>query len=242
MSKTEKAVLRKVIEAYTRDVGRGVCRLDYDTMDMLDIATGDPLKLKNKDTVTGAKALPLYPSDEGKDIVRIDGLLRQNLHVQVGLPIEITKTEASPAQELTLFPLREIPPLEEKYIADALESVPVTKNDIVNVPYFGGRLEFKVKKTIPNGIVVITQVTKVNLIIEDLPDELDDYEKYITRERNKLLRDVKKQIKDSLVKKDFARIQELSSFYEKKIDDLESTWRIARHILQKKEDSDNNVS
>ncbi len=31
----------KVLEAYTRDVGRGVARIDYDSMDSLSASTGD---------------------------------------------------------------------------------------------------------------------------------------------------------------------------------------------------------
>ena len=33
----------KGLEAYTRDVGRGVARIDYDSMDTLNASTGDCL-------------------------------------------------------------------------------------------------------------------------------------------------------------------------------------------------------
>ena len=39
----------KVLEAYTRDVGRGVARIDYDSMDNLGASTGDVIELKVKD-------------------------------------------------------------------------------------------------------------------------------------------------------------------------------------------------
>ena len=35
----------KVLEAYTRDVGRGIARIDYDTMDSLAVSTGDVVML-----------------------------------------------------------------------------------------------------------------------------------------------------------------------------------------------------
>jgi hypothetical protein len=38
----------KVLEAYTRDVGRGVARIDYDTMDSLTASTGDIIEIKGK--------------------------------------------------------------------------------------------------------------------------------------------------------------------------------------------------
>uniref|UniRef100_UPI0038B3C879 hypothetical protein n=1 Tax=Staphylococcus aureus TaxID=1280 RepID=UPI0038B3C879 len=58
----------KVLEAYTRDVGRGIARIDYDTMDSLAVSTGDVVEIRGKRRTT-AKCLPLYPSDEGKGII-----------------------------------------------------------------------------------------------------------------------------------------------------------------------------
>jgi transitional endoplasmic reticulum ATPase len=55
----------KVLEAYTRDVGRVIARIDYEVMDSLDAKTGDILEIRGKRR-TVAKCLPLYPSDEGK--------------------------------------------------------------------------------------------------------------------------------------------------------------------------------
>ena len=33
----------KILEAYTRDVGRGIARIDYNSMDSLNASTGDIL-------------------------------------------------------------------------------------------------------------------------------------------------------------------------------------------------------
>ena len=74
---SHQGVTLKVLEAYTRDVGRGIVRLDYDAMDSLDASTGDVVELKGKKRTVG-KCLPLYPSDEGKGLVRIDGLTRDS--------------------------------------------------------------------------------------------------------------------------------------------------------------------
>ena len=75
----------KVVEAYTRDVGRGVARIDYDSMDSLSASSGDVIEIKGKDgRRTVAKCLPLYPSDEGKGIIKGDGLVRNNTGVAIG--------------------------------------------------------------------------------------------------------------------------------------------------------------
>ena len=36
----------KILEAYTRDVGRGVARIDYDSMDSLSASTGDVVEIE----------------------------------------------------------------------------------------------------------------------------------------------------------------------------------------------------
>ena len=74
---SQNTISLKVLEAYTRDVGRGVARIDYDSMDSLSASTGDVVEIKGK-RKTVAKCLPLYPSDEGKGIIRVDGLVRNN--------------------------------------------------------------------------------------------------------------------------------------------------------------------
>jgi transitional endoplasmic reticulum ATPase len=154
----------KVLEAYTRDVGRGVARIDYDSMDSLSASTGDVIEIRGKRR-TVAKCLPLYPSDEGKGIIRIDGLVRNNAGVAIGDTVVVRKIKAVPAEKVIVAPLEAIPPIDERYLADALESVPLIKGDNVMVPYFGGRLTFQVLGAAPsqaNNIdapVVITQKT-----------------------------------------------------------------------------------
>ena len=149
----------KVLEAYTRDVGRGVARIDYDSMDTLNASTGDVIEIKGKRR-TVAKCLPLYPSDEGKGIIRIDGLGRNNSGIAIGDTISVRKIKATAAEKVVVAPLEAIPPIDERYLADALESVPLIKGDNVMVPYFGGRLTFQVIGVTPAAdAVLITQKT-----------------------------------------------------------------------------------
>src|ERR687887_190909 len=156
----------KVLEAYTRDVGRGVARIDYDSMDSLSASTGDVIEIKGKDRRTVAKCLPLYPSDEGKGIIKGDGLVRNNAGVAIGDTVVVRKIKAVPAEKVIVAPLEAIPPIDERYLADALESVPLIKGDNVMVPYFGGRLTFQVigitasqANNIDAAAAVITQKT-----------------------------------------------------------------------------------
>jgi transitional endoplasmic reticulum ATPase len=161
----------KILEAYTRDVGRGVARIDYDSMDSLSASTGDVIEIRGKRR-TVAKCLPLYPSDEGKGIIRVDGLVRNNAGVAIGDTVVVTKVKAVPAEKVIVAPLEAIPPIDERYLADALESVPLIKGDNVMVPYFGGRLTFQVIGVSPLQAaaaesVLVTQKTIFHITDKD---------------------------------------------------------------------------
>src|ERR687885_651623 len=170
----------KVLEAYTRDVGRGVARIDYDSMDSLSASTGDVIEIRGKRR-TVAKCLPLYPSDEGKGIIRVDGLVRNNAGIAIGDTVIVKKIKAVPAEKVIVAPLEAIPPIDERYLADALESVPLIKGDNVMVPYFGGRLTFQVKGVTPAAdAVLVTQKTIFH--IANIEDALSDKIAQVTYE------------------------------------------------------------
>ncbi|HEY6659045.1 MAG TPA: hypothetical protein VIZ62_11005, partial [Nitrososphaeraceae archaeon] len=49
---SQNSISLKVLEAYTRDVGRGIARIDYDTMDSLAVSTGDVVEIRGKRRTT----------------------------------------------------------------------------------------------------------------------------------------------------------------------------------------------
>jgi transitional endoplasmic reticulum ATPase len=163
----------KVLEAYTRDVGRGVARIDYDSMDSLSASTGDVIEIRGKRR-TVAKCLPLYPSDEGKGIIRVDGLVRNNAGVAIGDTVIVRKIKAVPAEKIIVAPLEAIPPIDERYLADALESVPLIKGDNVMVPYFGGRLTFQVIGVTPPAADAVLVIQKTVFHIAERGSALRD--------------------------------------------------------------------
>jgi transitional endoplasmic reticulum ATPase len=74
--------------------------------------------------------------------------------------VTVKKVKAPPAEKVVVAPLEAVPPIDERYLADALESVPVTKGDNVMIPYFGGRLTFQVVGLSPAAeAALITQRT-----------------------------------------------------------------------------------
>src|SRR5437867_7514679 len=128
-------------------------------MDSLGASTGEIIEIRVK-CRTVARCLPLYPSDEGKGIIRVDGLVRNNAGIAIGDTVIVKKIKAVPAEKVIVAPLEAIPPIDERYLADALESVPLIKGDNVMVPYFGGRLTFQVIGVTPAAdAVLVTQKT-----------------------------------------------------------------------------------
>lgn len=134
-------------------------------MDATEASTGDIVEIRGK-RKTVAKCLPLYPSDEGRGVIRIDGLIRNNTGVAIGDTVAIRKIKALPAEKIIVAPLEAIPPIDERYLADALEGVPVTKGDNIMIPYFGGRLTFQVVGVNPSAEAVLIGQRTVFVISE----------------------------------------------------------------------------
>ena len=135
-------------------------------MDSVSVSTGDIVNIGGGKRRTVAKCLPLYPSDEGKGIIRVDGLVRNNAGVAIGDTVVVRKIKAVPTEKVVVAPLEAIPPIDERYLADALESVPLIKGDNVMVPYFGGRLTFQVIGVTPPNVdaTIVTQKTIFSVV------------------------------------------------------------------------------
>ena len=66
-------------------------------MDSLSASSSEIIEIKgNGKRRTVAKCLPLYPSDEGKGIIRVDGLIRNNAGVAIGDSILVRKIKVVP--------------------------------------------------------------------------------------------------------------------------------------------------
>ncbi len=128
-------------------------------MNALGVSAGDILEIKGK-RKSVAKVLPLYPSDERNGIIRVDGLVRSNTGVTIGDTVTLRKIKTVAAETIIVAPLDSVPPIDEKYLTDSLESIPLIKGDNVMVPYFGGRLTFQViGVTPPVEAVLVTKKT-----------------------------------------------------------------------------------
>lgn len=155
--KTKKNALLtlKVAEAGSKDVGRGVVRLDPGDFKKLEVQVGDVVAIKGK-RETVAKVLPAYMEDRGKDLIRLDGITRDNAKIGIDEKVIIGKMTFSPAQSIVVAPLTAMRSYDARYIGNLLEGLPLVEGDTVRARLFGARTQdFKVVSTKPSGVVMI---------------------------------------------------------------------------------------
>jgi transitional endoplasmic reticulum ATPase len=71
---TNKKIVLKVAEARSRDVGRGIVRMDPKAFESLGCEVGDVVGIFGK-RMTAAKVMPTYIEDRNKGIIQIDGII-----------------------------------------------------------------------------------------------------------------------------------------------------------------------
>jgi len=82
----------EVAKAYPNDSGRGIARLDPDTLLHLKLSPGDIIEIEGAET-TAAKVWRADRQDWNTDTVRVDGFTRQNADVGIGERVTIRKAE-----------------------------------------------------------------------------------------------------------------------------------------------------
>jgi len=160
----EKTLTLRVADAYQRDVGRGIARVDPKVVDELGLTSGDVIQIVGKKKTT-ALSWPGYESDSGKGTIRIDGYLRNNAGVSIDDKVTIRKIEAKIAQRLTLAPTE---PLRivggEEYLSQVLEGRVLARGDYVPISVMGRKIDLVVTSTTPTAeAVIVTDQTEVTV-------------------------------------------------------------------------------
>ena len=96
----------RVAEASQDDAYKGIARIDYDTMKVLNLRRGDVISIiGGRETV--AIVDRAYPADVGEGIIRIDGIIRKNAKTGVGEIVGLEKAEIKEAKKITIAPVQE---------------------------------------------------------------------------------------------------------------------------------------
>ena len=176
----EKDSIQLTVQVDPLDIGRGIVRIDHDSMDSLNVSNGDTIEISGKKR-TVMKCLPTHPSDERKGIIRLNELNCTNLGVTPGDTITIRKIKAIDAEIVVVYPLEATSSIDERYLAEALENNYLIRGNRVMVPYFGASLTFEVIWIRPVDAVSITHNTVFHIAkeseVELRKDDNGEYEK-----------------------------------------------------------------
>jgi len=161
-----------VAEALKTDVGRGIIRLDSETMERLGVTTGDVVEIKGKKS-TVAIVWPAHPHDEGHKLIRMDGQVRQNAGVGMGDKVVVKKIDAKPAKKVVFSPYQPMrfSPGFDELLKRRLEGRPVMKGDTLFISIIGSTsFPLIVALTQPIGAVIINEKTVLEIKEEPLKD------------------------------------------------------------------------
>ncbi|MBW6469850.1 MAG: CDC48 family AAA ATPase [Methanosarcinaceae archaeon] len=162
-------IIVRVAEAYHRDAGRGIARLDKDLMLKIGVVSGDIIEIKSKEKAYGI-VWPGYPDDTGKDTIRIDGNIRNNAKVGLDDKVTIKKIDAKEAKKVTLAPTQPVRLVGgTRYILRILEGRPIDRGQNIRVETVNNPLSFIVMSTTPSGPVIVTRNTEI--VLKEKPVE-----------------------------------------------------------------------
>ncbi|WP_406655496.1 CDC48 family AAA ATPase [Methanolobus sp. ZRKC2] len=150
-------------QAYPRDVGRGIARLDKDLMQKIGVISGDIVEIGNREKCY-AIVWPGYLDDAGKDIIRIDGNLRSNAKVSIDDRVTVRKVAVTEAERVVLAPTKETRLVGgARFILRILEGRPISKGQNIRVETVNNPISFVVTSTKPSGPVIVSRNTQIQL-------------------------------------------------------------------------------
>jgi len=180
-----KTVHLRVGKAHPQDFGKGIARVDANTLLELAISPGDIVVITGKRT-TAAKVWRAEKEDWDQQLIRIDGFTRQNAEVSVDERVAVAKAQPQSAERLVLAP----PPgsslqfgaVTQDVIRRQLAKRPIVEGDLVPMmssiqnPVFGRvmsnqAIPLKAVKVEPEGVVVVGESTEV--VLRDKPASMD---------------------------------------------------------------------
>ncbi len=146
-----------VAEARRDDVGRGIVRVDPETLRQIGASPGDVLEIEGR-TKTVAKAMPTFKEARGQQVIQIDGVGRTNAGVALGQKASIKKVVHAVARRVVVAPMG-VGALHEdeiEHTARRLDGLAVKTGDRVRIALFGGNhRDFHIVRTEPDRPVII---------------------------------------------------------------------------------------
>jgi len=149
----------RVAAARTKDVGRGIARIDPATMDELGIGVGDIIEISGK-RKTYVKAMPSFSEDRGKGTLQVDGIVRKNAGTSIHEEVEITAMSIPAAETVVLQPLDRF--LQKEIDSRLFDGIPIHMGDHIRLTFFGKKFDFIIREAQPEiGLITKSTVFKI---------------------------------------------------------------------------------
>ena len=152
---SEKDIGVEIQDASDSDRGKGIARLDTDSMKRLGIPSGGIIEIQGQ-RKTYAKCLQSQKTNPALGVLDIDGLIRSNGGIDIGSMIYIKRMPVTKARRIVLAPLEITSFVEVSQIRDALISFPVIQDNNVAFENLGEHVFFRILETIPPNRPLIT--------------------------------------------------------------------------------------
>ncbi|MDD3178197.1 MAG: AAA family ATPase, partial [Candidatus ainarchaeum sp.] len=184
MQPKEKIILT-VKETNISDVGKGIAKIDPAVFEKMKLSIGDIILIEgiNNNKKAVAYATKGKIEDTSLNIIKIDGILRYNAGVAIDESVFIEKTNVQEAKTITVAPVIEQGMDENNiteikkiltqkdyfgFVKDKINNQNIIENNIIKIPGIKFqtpkgeyKLQLIVTKTIPLGVVKITNNTKL---------------------------------------------------------------------------------
>jgi len=116
-----------VTEINKASVGRGLCSAGILVARRLNLKAGEIVEISGNKTTAGI----FFPNseDEGKQIIRMDSLVRLNAGTELGEIVKMKKARLKPARHVVIGPTSSKAQFQPRKIRDLLMNRPVIKGD-----------------------------------------------------------------------------------------------------------------
>ncbi|MFB6246521.1 MAG: CDC48 family AAA ATPase [Candidatus Pacearchaeota archaeon] len=161
--KNNKGIELKVAGAFQGDIDKGIARVPSKVLRDNGIVSGEIVEVKGKESAP-VKLMRSVKTDEGREIIRLDGTLRKNTGSSIGDGVEVVSTEVSEIKQINLSPLQDVRFSDDptEYFHTKLLNYPIKNGQKVIIDVFGNRLEYSVSSKKPKkGYGFIGPSTKV---------------------------------------------------------------------------------
>lgn len=164
MAEDNQKITLTVAEAVQMDVGRNIARVSTEIMDRYNIKPGDIVEVSGKNK-TVASVWRARPEDDGLDIIRLDGSLRNNAGTSLGEQIEVKRVEAAPAESVTISPVEQVRFTDDptEFFLQKLIDKPLIKGQRITIDVMGTQLHYVVTNVSPKKVVIMHPGTKLTV-------------------------------------------------------------------------------